>query len=148
MFSDETLKILSGLASIATVFGVAFAIAGLIFVAFQLRQGRVAREVGICLSLAQISGAADFQTCLNKVLALAPEGQVPQEAALRVCVFFELLGSICCSGITRLHLIEEFYGSLVPTCYDKLKSYIEDKRAQSNNKLFASNFEKLANRLR
>lgn len=147
----EALQWLSVLSNLATSLGVVFGVVGLVLVWLQMRQNTLSREASICLTLAQFSSTHEFQQSLRAIKGLATSEdltEADQEAALRVCVFLELVGSICNHGYMSTKLIEQFYGSLITSCYATLSDYIADRREHTANPKFAANFEMLATRLR
>ncbi|HYH63825.1 MAG TPA: DUF4760 domain-containing protein [Urbifossiella sp.] len=145
--SAETIATIGAVSNIATTVGVVIGLIGLVFVWLQIRQGVLARETSVCLMLAQYSNSQDFTQALMTVLGRGPAGPaatIDQEAALKVCVFFELVASIVNHDYMSPTLIREFYGSVIADAHDRLRGYIDEQREQTRRPKFCINFEKLA----
>jgi hypothetical protein len=148
--SPEVLQLLGALSNIATTVGVVFGILGIVFVWLQVRHAILARDASVCLSLAQFSNTADFTAAIRQVWKVSV-GSSPtddyRDAAMKLCVFFELVGAICNHGYMSTKLVEEFYGTLVVDAYTKLDNFVTAHRNQTGRSSFANNFEALARRL-
>jgi len=148
--STEVVQFLGAMASVATTLGVVFGIIGLVFVWLQIRHAILSREASVCLDLAQFSNCAEFTAALERVWNLSdgiPEANADRDAAIKLCVFFELVGAICNHGYMSTKLVEEFYGYLVIDAYSRLQAFVTDYRARTGRPSFASNFESLAKKL-
>lgn len=140
-------------AAIVTIFGLPVAVIGLFLVWIQIRNDVKTREVDVLINLANMSGSHDFQKAINHVLSLPSDSknsdvQLNQDYALNVCVFFELVGSICNSKYASTQLVREFYGKLVVELYDRLDAYINTQREKTHRDKFSHNFELLADEIR
>lgn len=98
----------------------------------------------------RISGSSDFTAALQRACELPLDSKLSEadrEAAIKLCVFFELVAAICNHGYMSSKLIEEFYGSLVVDTYRHLQQFVAEHRKHSGRSSFAKNFELLASRL-
>ena len=145
--TTETYNLLS---LIFTIIGFSLTLLGLLFVYRQIRQSIKSREVNILLQLSETSNSIEFNKALdlvweNKITIESGDEEIKQ--AIKVCVFFELVGSIYTQKYTSTSLIEEFYGSLITGSYDNLEKFIQEYRNKPYNEFFARNFECLSKAL-
>ena len=147
--SPETIATIGAVSNIATTVGVVAGLLGLLVVWLQIRQSVLAREVSVCLGLAQFSNSAEFSQALMTVLNANADSvaSIDQKSAIQVCVFFELVGSIVNHGYMSTTLIQEFYGTVISDSHTLLKTFIDGYRVQMRRPQFCVNFETLANTL-
>jgi len=145
--NQETYNIVS---IIAICIGFGLTIASLWFVARQIVVNHRTRETDILLSLYEISTreplSKDFDVAWdihNKEILTTEQ----EEACLRVCLFFEMVGAVVSQRYMGTVLLEEYFGALITGIYESLRTYIDAERTKPYNNNFAVNFERLAQRI-
>ena len=116
----------------------------------QIVAGQRTRETDVLVRLYEISTREPLGKDFDLVWDL--RGSIPstteaQDACLRACLFFEMVGSVVSQRYIDTVLIEEYFGSLITGSYDSLRGFIENQRAKPHNNKFAINFERLAIRM-
>lgn len=134
-----------------TIIGFTFTFIGIVFIWRQIKQSFQSREVSILLQLTETSNSTEFNDALdvvweNNIIISSSNSDI--QKAIKVCVFFELIGSIFTQKYTSTNLIAEFYGSLITGSFDKLEGFIIEYRKKPYNEYFAKNFEYLAKSLK
>jgi hypothetical protein len=135
---------------IATATGFTITIVGLILVYRQIVTAIKDRETDTLIRLYEISTREPLYSDFNRVWSLSreiPMSAQDEEASLRACLFFEMVGAISSQAYIDTVLIEEYFGSLVTGCYDSMLPFILSERQKPYNDKFAINFQRLATTL-
>ena len=142
--NQETYNLVS---TIAICIGFAATIITLLYVRGQILVNLRTRETDVLIRLYQISTSQPLYNDFDIVWDINnPENLTAEQrqSALRACLFFEMVGAVASEKYINTVLIEEYFGSLVTGCYDKLHVYLRDERQHPYNNNFGVNLEKLA----
>lgn len=131
---------------IATSIGFSLTIGSLWVLYRQIVVTRRSRDVELIVRFYETSTKDPLYSDFNTVWNIKDQNKLSEKeekSAFRVCLFFEMIGSVATQRYVDTTLIEEYFGSLVVECYDKLCCHIDLQRSKPYNSKFAINFEKL-----